>query len=92
MPVRVPNLQLSERGIQRGNELYEQRVRPHIKDEDHGKFVSIDLDSAEWEMDADRLLPGERLRSRLPDAQILTTRVGYGYAVRIGGASLQRKT
>ena len=91
MHIRQPKYG-SEEAIQRGDRLYDERVRPHVKDEDHGKFVSIDLESGEWEMDADRLLPGERLRSRLPDAQILTTRVGYGYAVRIGGASLQRKT
>ena len=90
MPVREPKYS-SEEAIQRSDQLYEQRVRPHVKDEDHGKFVSIDLESGEWEMDADRLAPGQRLRIRLPDAQILTTRVGYGYAVRFGGASLRRK-
>jgi hypothetical protein len=90
MAVRQPKY-TSEEAIQLGSQFYEQRVRPHVKDEDHGKFVSIDLESGEWEMDTDRMAPGKRLRSRLPDAQILTTRVGYGYAVRFGGASLRRK-
>ncbi len=89
MAVRQPKYS-SEEAIQRGDQLYEQRVRPHVKDEDHGKFVSIDLESGEWEMDADPMAPGKRLRDRIPDAEILTTRVGYGYAVRFGGASLRR--
>ena len=90
MAVREPKYS-SEEAIQRGNDLYEQRVRPHVTDEDHGKFVSIDLESGEWEMDADPMAPGKRLRDRLPGAEILTTRVGYGYAVRFGGASLRRQ-
>jgi len=90
MTIRQPRYS-NEEAARRGDKLYKEVVQPHVKPEDNGKFVSIDLDSGEWEMDADRMVPGDRLRSRKPDAQVLTTRVGYGYAVRFGGANLRRK-
>ncbi len=81
----------NEEAARRGESLYNEVVKPHLNVEDDGKYVSIDLETGEWEMDSDRMAPGKRLRSRLPDAQVLTTRVGYGYAVRFGGASLRRQ-
>ena len=44
----------------------------------------------QWEMDADEMAAGDRLLSRVPDAQMWMTRVGYGYTRRFGGASLRR--
>ncbi len=88
-PVRQPKYS-NEEAARRGDELYEKLVHPRLNAEDHGKYVSIDIDSGEWEMDADRLAPAFRLRGRVPDAQIWTTRVGYGWTVRFGGATLRR--
>jgi hypothetical protein len=81
-----------EEAARRGDELYEQVVRPNIKPKDHGKYVAIDMDTGEWEMDEDEIAAGDRLLARLPDAQIWLTRVGYGYTVRFGGASLRRRS
>lgn len=69
----------------RGDTIYENDVRPKLKDEDQGKFVAIDIDSKAYEIDADELAACDRLRGRLPEAQIWMVRVGSRYVHRFGG-------
>jgi len=70
---------------QRGDAIYENEIRDKLKPEDQGKFVAIDIESGEFEFDADELVACDRLRARLPDAQIWLVRVGSRYVHRFGG-------
>ncbi len=88
MAIRQPRYS-KEEFARRGDQIYEQQVRPKVVAEDHGKYVAIDIESGQWEMDADEMAAGDRLLSRIPDAQMWMARVGYGYTVRLGGASLR---
>ena len=58
--------------------------------QDHGKFVAIDIESRQWEIDADEMAADERLLRRIPDAN-WATRVGLGYLYRFGAASGGRR-
>jgi hypothetical protein len=69
----------------RGDDIYETTVRPNLKAEDEGKFVAIDIDTSEYEVDADELAACDRLRARVPEAQIWLVRVGSRYVHRFGG-------
>jgi hypothetical protein len=69
----------------RGDAIYERYVRPNLKSEDEGKFVAIDIETNEYEVDADELTACDRLRARLPQAQIWMVRVGSRYVHRFGG-------
>jgi hypothetical protein len=69
----------------RGDEIYESTVRPQLKPEDHGRFVALDIDTNEFEIDDDELTACDRLRVRLPEAQIWMVRVGSRYVHRFGG-------
>jgi hypothetical protein len=69
----------------RGDALYERSVRPKLSPKDTGKFVAIDVDTGEYEIDADELTAGDRLRARLPEAQIWMVRVGSRAVHRFGG-------
>jgi hypothetical protein len=69
----------------RGDDIYETTVRPNLKAEDEGKFVAIDIDTSEYEVDADELAACDRLRVRHPEAQIWLVRVGSRYVHRFGG-------
>jgi hypothetical protein len=69
----------------RGDAIYENDVRPLLKGDDEGKFVAIDIESGMHEIDADELAAGDRLRARLPGAQIWVVRVGSRFAHRLGG-------
>ena len=74
-----------EEFARRGDALYEQEVRPQFKPRDEGKFAAIDIETGEFTIDADELKAGNKLRKRIPDAQIWMVRIGYPYVHRIGG-------
>lgn len=69
----------------RGDAIYEKDVRPQLKPADEGKFAAIDIDSGTYEIDADELKAGNKLRARIPEAQIWMVRVGQRSVHRIGG-------
>lgn len=75
----------------RGDAIYEKDVRPQIKADDEGKFAAIDIETGMYEVDVDELAAGDRLRARLPDAQIWMVRVvcamSIASAVGTGGGS-----
>jgi hypothetical protein len=68
----------------RGDEIYESRVRPHLAPGDEGKFVLIDIESGDHELDRDEVAASDRLLARHPDAQVWMVQVGSRYARRFG--------
>jgi hypothetical protein len=73
-----------EEFARRGDEWYERVLRPRVRPDDEGKFVAIDIETGEYEIDDDELAASDRLLARRPDAQIWLTRIGYRYARRFG--------
>jgi hypothetical protein len=69
----------------RGDAIYENDVRPQLKADDEGKFAAIDIESGTYEVDVDELAACDRLRARVPEAQIWMVRVGSRYVHRFGG-------
>ncbi len=67
----------------RGDAIYEKDDRPQLKPADEGKFAAIDIESGMYEIDADELKAGNRLRARIPEAQIWMVRVGHRSVHRI---------
>ena len=66
----------------RGDEIYERKVQPACVKEDEGKYVVIDVDSEDFEVDVDELAASDRLLNRRPDAQVWLRRIGSRYARR----------
>ncbi|NLX95536.1 MAG: hypothetical protein GXY83_05115 [Rhodopirellula sp.] len=79
-----------EEFARRGDAIYENNVRPEVTADDDGKFAAIDIESGVYEIDVDKLTACDRLRTRVPDTQIWTVRVGSRYVTRFGGR--QRST
>jgi hypothetical protein len=73
----------------RGDAIYENDVRPHLKAKDKGKFVAIDIETGDYEVNADELTAGNRLGKRRADAQIWMVRIGSRYVHRFGGRDRQ---
>lgn len=73
----------------RGDEIYELDICPQVKVEDEGKFVLIDIETGDYEMDVDELAASDRLLARHPDAQVWLVRVGSRYARRFGAGSIK---
>jgi len=73
-----------EEFARRGDEIYERNIRPRIEKNDNGKFVVIDIETGDFEIDVDELAASDRLLARKSGAQIWVTRVGSRYARRFG--------
>jgi hypothetical protein len=67
-----------------GAEVFESRVRPRLRPEDDGKYVAVDIATAEYEVDLDDYAAITRLRARIPSADVWLARAGYPAAYRIG--------
>ncbi len=61
----------------RGLEIYESQLRPTLEATALDRFVAIDVETAEHEVAEEAHLAGERLRLRIPNAQIFIARVGH---------------
>jgi len=71
----------------RGEEIYDRNVRPTLRLEDEGRFVAIDVDSGDFEIDRDDYTATERLLGRRRGAQIWLMQVGERAAYRLGARS-----
>ena len=73
-----------EEFARRGDALYEQKIGPRLEKTSRGKFVAIDIETGEFEVDADEMAATDRLLERVPDAQIWFRRIGSKFARRFG--------
>jgi len=62
----------------RGKDIYEQAIRPQVEPQHIGKFVAIDIETGDWEMDADDYTATERLLK-------LSARTDVACACRVKG-------
>ncbi len=67
-----------------GGDIFDRQVRPALRPEDDGKFVAIDVETGDYEIDADDYAAVMRLRARKPAAEIWLMRAGFRAAYRIG--------
>jgi hypothetical protein len=73
-----------EEFARRGNAIYERDIRPHLKLEDDGKVLAIDIETGEYEIGRSELAVCDRLHARVPGAQVWLMRVGSPYLHRVG--------
>lgn len=82
MPATKP--QRSPEEIARlGAEVFDRQVRPALRPEDDDKFVAIDIETGDYELDKDDYAAVMRLRSRRPTAEVWLERVGQPAAYRM---------
>ena len=67
-----------------GGDIFDRQVRPTLRPEDDGKFVAIDVETGDYEMDEDDYAALARLRSRQPAADVWLMRAGYPTTYRMG--------
>jgi ribosomal protein L16/L10AE len=82
---RYPAKEIAERG----QRIYEEKIRTTLRPEDHGRIVAIDIESADYAIADSSRAASQVLIERNPDAQIWELRVGYRAVHRIGAASSQ---
>jgi hypothetical protein len=67
-----------------GGDIFDRQVRPALRPEDDGKFVAVDVETGDYEIDEDDYAVVTRLLSRKPAADIWLMRAGYPTTYRIG--------
>ncbi len=71
----------------RGEALYQQSLRAKVETEANiGKIISIDIETGDYEIDADVLAPARRLLAKNADAAIYGKRIGYNAVFAVGGS------
>ena len=69
----------------RGEDLYQQQIRPKVEAANRGKFVVIDIETGDFEVDEDDLQATQRALAKRPDAVLYGVRIGYPTAYTLGG-------
>ena len=74
-----------EEVAQRGEAMYEREIRARVEPEHMGQFVVIDIETGDYELDADDLAATKRALAKRPGAVLYGLRVGFPTAYRLGG-------
>jgi hypothetical protein len=73
---------------ERGQALYEREIQSSLAASDRGKFLVLDIETGQYEFDADGLAAVKRARAKRPDGAFYVLRVGQSAAYRLGLKSL----
>ena len=71
----------------RGEAIYELEIRPKVENQNKGKYLVLDIETGEFEIDQDDLIATKRVIAKCPDAVLYGLRIGYPAAYRLGGFS-----
>ncbi len=80
-----------EEFARRGEAIYQKDILPKLTTKDVGKFLAIDIETGEYEISADEMRAGNKLRARIPEAQIWMVRIGYVSARSFGGRQVRQE-
>lgn len=75
--------------VRRGEEIYETRLREKLEAENVGKFVVIDVETGDYEMDESEVAASDRAMARFPDHPRYLKRIGYDVAHTFGGSLIR---
>ena len=81
-----------EETVRLGKEIYEQRIRASVEPGNKGKVIAIEVDGGEYEIAENSLIAFDRLRERVPDAEVYFGRIGYAALHRLGYAYSAEKS
>lgn len=82
MPATEPRRSLDELA-RLADEVFERQVRSTLRPSDVDKFLALDVDTGEHEIDDDDFTAVARLRARNPLAEVWLMRVGHPAAHRM---------
>jgi hypothetical protein len=69
----------------RGRAMYAAQICAQVEVGNKGKFLVIDIETGDYEMDADDLQATKRALAKRPAAVLYGLRIGYPTAYRLGG-------
>ena len=57
--------------------IYQEKIKHLVEPAENGKYIVIDVESGDYEIDEEHLPASDRLRARRPNAVAYAGRVGY---------------
>ncbi|MCE2399429.1 hypothetical protein J4G08_00920 [Candidatus Poribacteria bacterium] len=69
----------------RGETIYKREIRDRVEPKHKGKFLVIDIETGEYEINTDDLIATKRLLAKHPNAVVYGLQIGFSTAYRIGG-------
>ena len=89
----MPHLRFSAEEVQRrAEEIYERDLRKQVETgENIGKVLVIDIETGDYEMDADEIAATHRALAKHPGAALWALRIGYDAMHALGGALTRTK-
>lgn len=69
---------------ERGQRMYEERIRSRVEQGNVGKFLVLNIETGHYEIDDDHLAASDRAATKYPGAPLYTVRIGQPTAGRIG--------
>ena len=67
-----------------GQVLYDQQLRAQVEARHQGQFLVLDIETGDYEIDADDVLAVQRAKTKHPDAAFYIVRIGSPTAYRLG--------
>jgi hypothetical protein len=74
----------SDEIAERGQDLYDREIRDKLDPSARGKFLVLDIETGEYEIDVDQRSALKRVRAKHPGAALYLLRVGHPTAYRLG--------
>ena len=68
-----------------GKAIYEKKIKHLVEPQKNGKFIVIDVESGDYEIDEQDVVASSRLRERRPNAVTYGVIIGYRVAYSLGG-------
>jgi len=66
-------------------EIYARDIRPKVMPQEKGKFLVLDINTGQYEIDDADLKASQRLRARVPNGEYFGLRIGYTTAYTLSG-------
>ena len=74
-----------------GTEIYRRQLRSQVMPQHKGTCLILDIESGDYEIDADDTSAEERLRARRPAGVFFGLRIGYTSAYTLSGRMIEEE-
>ena len=88
MTVRQPRYSKEDIG-RLGDEIYHRDIRPKVMPQEKGKFLVLDIETGDYEVDEEDLKAEKRLLTRRPSGIFYGVRIGYTSAYTLSGRMIE---
>ena len=75
----------SEEISRRAEQIYDQRIRRAVESGNIGKFLVLDIETGDYEIDENEIAAFDRAETKNPDGARYLIRIGFRSAHRLGG-------